>query len=185
MNPNLLNIVEMPTKRVPVMIDRVPASESPDAGPFLITSSKALMWVERAFRGGFLRVAVRKATPHDLFRDLVDTISTESVDREWGSVQPCTKAGVLEGLAYLSYYELVDPILLYGSDFDISLAADIPRAPADWLHPAWGVLIPSNREYVGTAFLFRDGHVGAVLHNPSRGVVVLKPEGGSVSSLVE
>ena len=174
MNPNLLSIVEMPTKKVPVMLDRIPASEAEGAGPFLITSSKSLMWVERAFRGGFLRVAVRQSSAHDLFRILVERVASEGVLREWGNVHPCSKEGVLAALAHLSYYELSDPILLYGADFDISVASDLPRAPADWLPPSWGVVIPSDRQFVGTAFLFREGNVGAVVHNAARGVVILK-----------
>ncbi len=177
MNPNLLSIVEMPTKRVPVMLDRIPASEADGAGPFLITSSKSLMWVERAFRGGFLRVAVRQSNADDLFRDLVERIASEGVRREWGNVHPDSKDGVLSALAHLSYYGLSDPILLYGEDFDISVASDLPRAPADWLPPSWGVIIPSDREFVGTAFLFREGNVGAVVHNAPRGVVILKGTG--------
>lgn len=174
MNPNLLSIVEMPTKKVPVMLDRIPASEADGAGPFLITSSKTLMWVERAFRGGFLRVAVRQSDADDLFRNLVERIASEGVRREWGNVHPDSKEGVLAALAHLSYYGLSDPLLLYGADFDFSIAPDLPRAPADWLPPSWGVVLPSDRGFVGTAFIFREGNVGAVVHNASRGVVVLK-----------
>ena len=186
MNPNLLALVEMPTKRVPVMLDRIPASEADGAGPFLITSSKALMWVERAFRGGFLRLGVRQTSPHDLFRGLVESVAERGSERGWGNVQPCSKEGMLEGLAHLHYYELSDPVLLYGSDFDISIAPEGRpfRVPADWLPPTWVVLIPSDREFVGTSFLFREGHVGAVIHNASRGIVVLKG-GGSGTGPVE
>lgn len=183
MNPNLLTLVEMPTKKIPVMLDRIPASEDPDAGPFLITSSKSLMWVERAFRGGFLRVAVRTLSAHDLFRSLVEAVVDEGFGRGWGNVSPSSKEGVLSGLAHLSYYGLSDPVILYGSDFDISIVSDLPRVPADWLPPTWAVMLPGDRSFVGTAFLFRDGNVGAVVHNASRGIVVLIPEGGATDSV--
>ena len=173
MNPNLLTFVELPSKRQPVMVDRIPVSEDPDAGPFLITSSRSVAWVEQALRGGFLRIAVRQRSVDDLFRSLVEAVVEKGVERGWGNVLPSTKQGVLEGLAHLSFYGLVEAELLYGSDFDIGIASDLSRVPVEWLPPTWGVLVPGNREFVGTAFLLREGHVGAVVHNPSRGVVVL------------
>jgi hypothetical protein len=174
MNPNLLSIVHYASGRRPFMLDGVPVPA--ESGPFLVTSSKSLLWVERAFGDGFLRLGVRQATTGDLFRSMVESIASEGITREWGNVLPTTSEGVLEGLSYLHYYDLQDPTLLYGSEFDISVAPEITRSPADWMPPTWAVLVPS-REYVGTAFLFGDGHVGAVVHNPSRGIVVL---GGGV-----
>ena len=171
MNPNLLAVVQHPADRQPILLDGVPVP--PESGPFLITSSKDLLWVERAFGEGFLRLGVRQAPLGDLFRSMVESIAVEGVEREWGNVLPATKDGVVKGLAHLHYYDLPDAVLLYGEDFDISLAPGITRAPADWLPPTWGVLVPS-REYVGTAFLFGTARVAAVVHNPSRGVVVLK-----------
>lgn len=171
MNRNLLALVGYPAKRRPLMMDGVPV---PDSGPYLITSSKSLMWVERSFAGGFLRLAVRQQSADGLYRDLVEAIADEGVRREWGNVHPATTEGVLEGLNHLHYYDLPDSTLLYGSDFDIGLAPDLERAPADWLPSTWAVLVP-DRAYVGTAYVFGDQHLAAVVHNPSRAVVVLRP----------
>jgi hypothetical protein len=171
MNPNFLSVVNYTSNRIPVMLDGVPVPA--EAAPFLITSSKNLLWVERAFGEGFLRLGVRESTLGDLFRALVESIAEEGFKRDWGNVAPATKDGVLKGLAYLRSYDLMDATLLYGDDFDISVAPSIPRVPADWLPPTWAVMVPS-REYVGTAFLFGKGNVGAVVHNASRGVVVLQ-----------
>ena len=171
MNPHLLTSVEHPFQKRPLMLDGVPVPR--EAGPFLITSTRKLMWVERAFGSGFLRLAVRKQTTDQLYSDLVAEIAEEGVRRDWGNVQPPTVTGVLEGMNYLHYYDLPDPTLLYGSEFDIGAAPDMNRAPADWLPPSWAVLVP-DRAYVGTVYLLGDGYLGAVVHNPSRGVVVLR-----------
>ena len=181
MNPNLLTTVQHSFKKRPLMLDGVPVP-SPDAGPFLVTSSRALLWVERAFGNGFLRLAVRKQTADELYRDLVSEIAEEGVRREWGNVHPATVEGVLAGIEHLHYYELPDATLLYGSEFDIGAAPDLSRAPADWLPPTWAVLVP-DRAYVGTMYLFGDGYLGAVVHNPSRGVVVLRGEDEVPSSV--
>ncbi len=171
MNPNLLSIVNYAAGRIPIMLDGVPVPE--ESAPFLITSSKDLLWVERAFGGGFLRLGVRDCTLGDLFCSMVRSIADEGSERGWGNVLPATKDGLLNGLAHLHSYGLSDASLLYGGDFDISIAASVPRIPADWMPPTWAVLVPS-REYVGTAFQFGKGNVGAVVHNASRGVVVLQ-----------
>lgn len=173
MNPNLLATVTHPFKRRPLMLDGVPVPTSSDSGPFLVTSSRSVLWVERSFGEGFLRVAVRKQKVDDLFRDLTSAIATEGAQRGWGNVHPPTTAGVLDGLHHLHYYDLPDATLLYGSEFDIGVAPDISRAAADWLPSSWGVLVP-DRSYVGTVYLLGDGYLGAVVHNPSRGVVVLR-----------
>jgi hypothetical protein len=171
MNSNLLAVVEHPYKRRPLMLDGVPVPR--DSGPFLITSTKATMWVERAFGEGFLRLAVREQRRGDLFLDLVTEVAAEGLRRGWGNVYPPTTDGVLEGIKHLHYYDLSDATLLYGSEFDIGVAPDMPRAPADWLPPSWGVLVP-DRAYVGTVYLLGDNFLGAVVHNPSRGIVVLR-----------
>jgi len=175
MNPNLLCVIPHGAKR-PLMLDNVPVSPDPNAGPFLITSSRSLLWVERAFETGFLRVAVRQIGAQDLYGDLIAEIAREGSDREWGNVVEPTPDGIAAGLAHLEYYGLPEPTLLYGESFDIGVAPDMERVPVSWLPPSWGVLVP-DREYVGTVYLFGEGFVGAIVHNPSRGVVVLKGEG--------
>lgn len=174
MNSNLLSLVDQ-TKvdTAPFMLDNVPAPDDPEAGPFLVTSSKDMLWVDRAFRGGFLRIAVRPASLLDVYRRVVEVVAEKGVERAWGNVLPATKEGIVEGLAYLSYFDLPDTMLIYGEDFDIGLAPELERSPAEWLPPTWGVLVPA-REYVGTAYLFGGGHIGALVHNPSRGIVVLR-----------
>ena len=174
MNPNLLCVIPHGTQR-PLMLDNVPVSPDPNAGPFLLTSSRSLLWVERAFESGFLRVAVRQMGADDLYGDIIAEIAREGVVREWGNVVEPTTAGVESGLAHIAYYGLPQPTLLYGASFDIGLAPEMERVPVSWLPSSWGVLVP-DREYVGTVYLFGEGYVGAIVHNPSRGVVVLKGE---------
>jgi len=172
MNSNLLTTVHRPFKKRPLMLDGVPVP-APEAGPFLVTSSRSVLWIERAFGEGFLRVAVRKEAKAALYRTIVEEIAHEGVLREWGNVQPPTTEGILEGMKHLYYYDMSDLSLLYGEEFDIGMAPDISRIPADWLPPTWAVLVP-ERTYVGTLYLLGEGFLGAVVHNPSRGVVVLR-----------
>lgn len=173
MNADFLAVVKHSVEKMPIMLDKVPAPPDPEAGPFLITSSKDLIWIDRAFKGGFVRLGIRQSSMGELFYSMVEKILEAGLERGWDNSFPSTKAGVLGALARFRYYDLPMPSLLYGSEFDIGLSPNMDRFPVDWLPPRWGVLVP-DREYVGTAFLLGDS-IGAIVHNPSRGVVILLP----------
>lgn len=173
MNSNLLVVVPLHHKKTPIMLDRVPAPADPDAGPFLVSSSRSLMWVSRAFEGGFLRLAIRNTDTDTLYREIVESVAQEGLEKGWGNVQPPTKEGVLEGMNHLSYYGFSEFTLLYGEDFDIGLCPNMIRSPAPWLPNSWAVMVP-DREYVGVVYKFDEGRVGTLVHNPSRGIVVIK-----------
>ena len=172
----LLSVIRRPKPgKVSIMLDGVPVPNDPDSGPLLITSgTRPLMWLESPLKGGFVRLAVRKNEGlGSLFLSMVEAVAEEGERREWENVFPATKKGVLEATARTHYYELPSPILLHGSDFDTDLAPSIDHLEADWLHPSWAVVVPS-RDYVGTVFLIGNDHLAAVLHNPSRGVCVVR-----------
>ena len=177
MNPEApFVVVELPHKTRPLMLDNVPAPSDPDAGPFLISSSRGLMWVERAFGGGFLRVAIRRVEPHDLFRSVVREVSREGNNRGWGNTFPATASGVDSAFAHVDYYELPNPMLLHGATWTEIPEGRLSRR-VEWMPEGWAIVLP-DREYVGTVFTLGDGHVGLLCHNPSRGMAILRPGGG-------
>ena len=174
MNPSLTSFVSWPTKKNALMLDQVPASEDPEAGPFLITASKGVLWVERAFPGGFLRVATQHTAPEPLFLQLVEAIAVRGAESNWGNVVPATYAGMGQAVEHLNYYGMSDLECLYGKGFKPLKNIGIPTSLVSWLPDKWGVLLAKDRSYVGTLYDLSDGVVAGVLHNASRGVVVLK-----------
>jgi hypothetical protein len=174
MKPSLTDTVSWPSKRNALLLDQVPASEDPEAGPFLITSSKDVMWVERAFPGGFLRVAVRNDPPEKLFQTMVEAIASRGVESEWGNVDEATHGGMNRAIAHLHHYGFEDLECLHGKGFKVTDVIGIPATCVDWLQDGWGVLIPKDRSYVGTTYDLGDNKIGVVLHNASRGVAVLR-----------
>lgn len=165
-------VVEMPHKNHPYMLDRVPVSDEEGAGPFLISSSQSLLWVERPFSGGFLRVAVRKIELGALFRDLLNEVAVEGVFRDWGNVIPWGEGALKDGLERLQFYGFEDFVLLHGSR--VKPPTGVDSAIAEWMPESWGLLIPSDRLYIGTVFSFTGGYAAALLHNPSRSMVVFQ-----------
>jgi len=156
------------------MLDQVPASEDPEAGPFLITSSKNVLWVERAFPGGFLRVAVQRTAPEPLFRKIVEAIAERGVESEWGNVVPATHKGMEQAIEHLKYYGISELEFLHGKGFKPAKDMGIPTSLAPWVPDKWGVLLAKDRSYVGTVYELGGGVVGAVIHNASRGVAILR-----------
>ncbi len=174
MNPSLTNFVSWPARKGALMLDQVPAPDDPEAGPFLITSSRDVMWVDRAFPGGFLRVAVRKVTPEALFRSLVEAVAERGSELEWGNVETPTHTGMSKAIEHLQYYGFTDVECLHGEGFAITETVGLPTMKVDWLPKKWGIVLPKERSYVGTVYDLGDGVVGAVLHNASRGVAVIR-----------
>jgi len=173
MNSSLTSFVNWPAKKNALMLDQVPASEDPEAGPFLITASKGVLWVDRAFPGGFLRVAVQHTDPKDLFRTMIESVAARGDECEWGNVSTNDHKGMDHGIRHLHYYGFKDLECLCGKGFKPKDVVGIPAITVDWLPNDWGVLVPADRSYVGTIYDLGDGVVGGVLHNASRGVVVL------------
>ena len=153
--PPLLSVCSLSTtNRRPLLIEVPVPSET---GPYLVTSAAACMWVDRPFKTGMVRAAVRAISPVDLFRTILETIMQASQDFDWGAVVPTFK----EAEDRMAEYDL--------SDFDI-LSPDT----VDWLPEGVShILVPVEREYLGTVFVSGD-YAAAVVHNASRGISVVR-----------
>ena len=172
-NPALTTIVPLTRKAsgVPLMTE-VPVEA--DLAPFLVTSTKAVTWVARAV-GGRVRSAIRSVTPNAHFAELVEAIAAKSIAEGWGSVFPLTSAGVSQGEVYLREHGFAELTLLTSEDApNLGPSEKVEVVPTAWLPASTAVLVPTDREYVGITLDFGSGSIATVLHNASRGVVVLR-----------
>ena len=174
MNPALTTLVTYPSKQRPLMLDNIPAPTDPDAGPFLITSSRSLMWVDRAFPSGFLRVAIREVGPTSLFGSMIEAIADKGTELKWGNILRATSKGIKDAVAHLAYYDITDVEILHGDQFTVRLPPGIEGTCVPWMPHGWAAVVPVDRSYVGTVYDLGDGHVGGVIHNASRGVAILR-----------
>lgn len=172
-NPALTAVVTMTRKAggVPLMTE-VPVE--PELAPFLVTSTKAVTWIVRAV-GGRVRSAIRVVNPNAHFAELVEAVAAKSIEEGWGSVLPLTPEGVKQGVAYLGEHGLTDLTLLTTENTpDLNPPGQVGVVLAPWLPAGTAVLVPTDREYVGLTLDFGNGSVATVLHNASRGVVILR-----------
>lgn len=172
-NPALTAVVSMTHKagRVPLMAEVL---VEPDLAPFLVTSTKAVTWIARAV-GGRVRSAIRTVNPNAHFAELVEAVAVKSMEEGWGSVLPLTSEGAKQGVVYLVDHGFTDLTLLTAGDNPaLNPPEQVAVVLAPWLPVGTAVLVPTDREYVGTTLDFGNGFIATVLHNASRGVVVLR-----------
>lgn len=174
-DPLLTQIIVMPGgNRIPLMME-VPVSRELD-GPFLLCSSKTLLWVEQAFPNSMVRTAIRVTNRKDLYEAAILFIEQKASAREWGNVLPSTREGVTSAFSHLAEYDIIDVEVAYGAGFDTSLLPeDVARVPATWLPAGWAVVLPSDRSFLGTLFEYGGDQYGMVVHNAPRGIAIVKP----------
>lgn len=175
-DPILTQIIVMPGgERIPLMME-VPVSRDLD-GPFLLCSSKSLLWVEKAFPNSMVRTAVRVANRSELFAIAIQWLMQRAADREWGSVQPSTKDGVIAAFSHLADYDLIDTEVVHGDGFDTTLIPeDVSCTQASWMPVGWAAVLPSDRSFLGTLFEYDGDQYGMVIHNAPRGIAIVKPD---------
>jgi hypothetical protein len=172
-NPALTAIVPMTRKAggTPLMTE-VPVEG--DLAPFLVTSTKSVIWVARA-TGGRVRSAIRAVNPNVHFAELLGAVATKSAEEGWGSVFLLSAEGVKQGAAYLREQGFTELTLLVGNDTpDLHPPDNVEVVPTSWVSAGVAALVPTDREYVGVTLDFGNGAISTVLHNASRGVVVLR-----------
>jgi len=160
--------------RIPIMLE-VPVASGLD-GPFLVSSSKGFLWVDRVFSNGTLRVAVSKVPMLFMFRDAVHKVLSMSTEKGWGSCALPTAEGLQKVISHLADYDMTEVEILHGDKFNEDLIPDKVLAHETyWVPSDWAVVLPTDRAFVGTAFDFGGGMSALLLHNASRAVGILAP----------
>ena len=145
---------------------------NPDLAPYLVSSTRSVLWVPHASQTGAIRAAVRKR--QGLEAELIAAIVNMGQEAEWGNIHALSTEGVAKCVDHLHYYGLEQVEMLVGKDTDLEgiELPDIPQVEADWLPRDSLVVIPADRGYVGTLGVIGQHKAVAVIHNASRGVAV-------------
>jgi hypothetical protein len=148
----------------------------PNTAPYLVTTTKALMW-HPTDHGGRVRAALRRDPLPELYREVVVEFCTTSVQADWGSVYPYTTQGLDQAIAYVASYGIPDvEILVTDSDSPAGGAPtyqDRTVTKVEYLPPRTVLVVPKDRDFLGTALQMGPGGRHLLLvHNPSRGMAV-------------
>tara|TARA_B100000963_G_scaffold317647_1_gene298204 strand:- start:451 stop:918 length:468 start_codon:yes stop_codon:yes gene_type:complete len=144
----------------------------PSISPYLISSTKSLMWRDKAFPNNVVRVAIRKDDVENLYSEVVQAIYETGVDNSWENSYPLSKSGLGKAVSYLKYYGISDVEVLSSEDDLLELGSSfngVTVSKVSWLNKSY-VVVPKDRSYLGSITDFGDNKYAILIHNPSRGI---------------
>jgi hypothetical protein len=176
-NTNLLEVVNFDdtiknTRRGRVQPQMMEFQVNAELAPFLVSSTRSVLWVEKAGSSGNVRAAIRAR--RGLEADLVVAIVEMSQRCEWGNAQPLTTMGIKNCVDHLQFYGLEQVEVLVADDTDISGIdfKNLKVIHANWVPVDAAVVVPVDRGFVGTLGTLGQHKALALIHNASRGMAV-------------
>lgn len=175
--PSLVDVVVLGQSEPKRTLLYMEAAAPPDTVPYLVSSSRSFIWIERPPQSNRVRVGFRQGVDvGSLFREIVDKVAVEGARRMWGNVHPPTVVGVQAAVDHLKYYGISDVEVLSGPVSDPALVAVLADAsPVSWLPENTAVVVPKDRGYLGAAWRFGEDCYALLIHNASRGLAVVWP----------
>lgn len=161
---------------------------STDAGPYLVSGTKTLLWIEsvrtgsqplRAMvageaRSGALRAAVRLGRPSSsLFMEIVSEVASAGRKRKWGNNFPATSDGIKKAVIYVRSYGVPEIELLISEKGSLSIPKGVKTRKVSWIPEGRAVVVSEDRAYLGLLGTMGESHWTVAVHNPSRGMAVL------------
>jgi hypothetical protein len=162
---------------------------NPECAPFLVSSTKSLVWVSK-FRNDVVRAAVRRGVG-DLghyFMEVVLSVSIMGDEAKWGNVHPLSRKGIEASIEHLRYFGIENVELLISEDgFDKDIAkswrgtsedgdptiCDVSYSTSPWLEPGYVVAVPADRDFLG--FIgWGEERMISLVHNAARGMAVAR-----------
>jgi len=169
----LLQVIQMKTPQPPIMFE-CGVDQQLD-GPYLVSSTKDFIWVNRQFPGNLLRAATRQGSINELFMDIVFKCKEMSLQSQWGSCLEYNNTNIQDRLQqvqeYFNYFGF--------TEFDVytnETVNDVNSTLVSWVPEKYIVVTPKDKTYLGTVYNFNSNLNGVVVHNPSRGICILYPE---------
>jgi len=160
--------------KIPPRIMEIPVD--PKSAPFLVSAREGapypLVWVHKANNREKIRACPRKDLT--LRTKIIEEIVRAGEEKEVGNVHPLTAEGVQAALAYLKSYGFEDVEALVAADVKETYLERMNTYVKEWVPSGHMVFVPEDRSYVGDIGQMSTGHVVVVVHNPLRGIAVVK-----------
>jgi hypothetical protein len=174
-NTGLLEVVNFDdtiksTRRGRVQPQMMEFQVNPELAPFLVSSTRSVVWVEQAGSQDQVRAAVRAR--RGMESELIVAIAEMGARAEWGNVQPLTTAGIKACCNHLKFYGLEQVECLVAPDTNIEAIdfKDLNVIQASWVPFDAVVVVPVDRGFVGTLGTLGQHKALALIHNASRGI---------------
>lgn len=155
---DLLSSTEIPSESAPPegSVGYLEFQVSKKTAPYLVTSSKALVWTPNPGKKGIVRAAYREhSSPTVIYREIFWSIYTVGRDFQWGNIF----SEEVAANEYITGYD-VGPVVL------------IEEAP--WLPKGFSVVVPQDRGFLGTICKVNETAYAAIVHNAARGMAIIQ-----------
>lgn len=164
-----LHTVKIPTKGK-AMVGRIEVPVAQETAPYLVTTSKKLMWVEEAPQG-VLYAAIRTDSRLKIYQDIVEMTFSRSKDSQWENIFPLSADGLSKAIEHMKFYGIEDVQILLTKSTSCIKHPQVKIV--SWMPENQALLVPKNPEYLGTSFVFGHKNYAMAVHNPSRGMAFL------------
>lgn len=173
MLPNLLEEVPLPLggKKVPLMLDNLEVNS--ELVPFLVSATRQTQWVFKTSKAGTVRAATRKREGAE--SHILTAVADLAEQAEWGNLHALTSEGILACVTYLSEYieDNLEIVVAPETSLEgINIPNQVTVARAGWVPRDTAVVVPLDRSYLGTMWIFDKDNVAFLLHNVSRGIAL-------------
>lgn len=147
-------------------------SVNPELVPFLVSSTRAMLWVDKCSADGMIKCGVRLRK--GIEAEALAAIVERGESAQWGNIHPLTTAGIEACVQHLLNYDLTDVEALVSPRMNLEEVSfgTVPIVRAAWVPLDAVVVLPVDRSFVGTLGVFDAERALAVVHNASRGVAV-------------
>jgi hypothetical protein len=176
-NANLLEVVNFDdtvknTRQGRVQPQMMEFQVNSELAPFLVSSTRAVLWVESAGSSDNVRAAIRAR--RGLETELLAAVVEMSERCSWGNTQPLSTMGIKNCVDHLQFYGLEQVEVLVAKDTDVT-GIDFKKlrvVEANWVPVDAAVVVPVDRGFVGTLGTVGQHKALALIHNASRGLAV-------------
>lgn len=174
MNPNLLDLVALnPQGESNRSLTLEDLQVNPGLAPFLVSSTRSVVWVPHASKANTVRAAIRER--EGIESELLASIIQMGQQTEWGNIHELTTEGVKACVGHLRDYHDEPLEILVSPDTDlegIEIPENLEKTEAEWIPTECLVVVPMDRANLGTLWVIGRNKVAVLVHNVSRGIAI-------------
>jgi hypothetical protein len=147
----------------------------PATAPYLVSSSKGLMWIDQVHPGNVIKAAIQRgAVLSHVFLEASLSIFERATEFRWGSAQPYTEQGLKAAVDHVMSYDVGPIEILVGKK---TQKAGMPKwlsnredlSVVSWIPENCIVVVPVDRQFLGMLVRVSPLHTALAIHNASRG----------------
>lgn len=141
----------------------------PSLAPYLVSTSKGYLWVDRASKTGQVRAQPVSWGDEKASKDAISMILERAQSEDWGAVFPASPEGLQEISSAMRFFHPAEVQVFRGMDTP-DLLSGIPQV--SWVPEGILVFVPKHRGWLATAYDIH-GQSAYVIDNAAAGIAFL------------